>query len=259
MGEVDFSFKASVPVFDANIAMGRRHDRRVTVDNAEDTLKAMRRAGVDRAVAYAPHAVGYDPQDGNGLLMELIEGHEGFFPQFVCNPTWDDLDAFAGQVKELGVRSIRMVPALHNYPFRDWLVKPWLDWAARERVPIWMPVVYDFIGTDYTVDPEALHDTLADHPDVNVVLSEVYYFEQAWAVPLLRSLPNLHIEISRTINTDDVSRLVNIIGDKRVLFGSRFPDAAILPQLYWVERCGFSQDTLKAICAGNLERLLGLE
>ena len=43
MGEVDFHFKPSVSVFDANMALGRRQDRRVNVGSVEETLEAIRR------------------------------------------------------------------------------------------------------------------------------------------------------------------------------------------------------------------------
>ena len=258
MSEIDFHFQPTVPVFDASIALGRRHDRRVAVDTLEGTLKAMKAAGVGRAVAYAPHAVERDPTEGNAMLIEAIDGSSELLPQFTFNPTWDDLDSFAKQVADLNVRSVRMTPGLHNYPFRDWVVGPWLEWLSAEDIPVWMPECRDDYGTITNIDPEALHDTLEAHPDVKVVLSEVQYGHQSWAVPMLRSLPNLHVEISRMINTDEVSRVVGLIGEERVLFGSRFPDAAISPQLYWLHRCGFSESTLKAICSENLERLLGL-
>ena len=64
MGQVDFEFRPDVPVFDADVALGRRHDRRVAVDSVEGTLEAMDRAGVDRAHVYAPHAAGYDSTHG---------------------------------------------------------------------------------------------------------------------------------------------------------------------------------------------------
>lgn len=74
MSEVDLHFKPSVPVFDANIAVGRRHDRRVSIGSTEGTLKAMDSAGIDRALVYTPHAIGYDSQEGNAYLMELVKG-----------------------------------------------------------------------------------------------------------------------------------------------------------------------------------------
>ena len=54
MGQVNLKFKPSVPVFDANVALGRRHDRRVVVDTTAGTLEAMKKSGVERALASGP-------------------------------------------------------------------------------------------------------------------------------------------------------------------------------------------------------------
>ena len=51
---------------------------------------------------------------------------------------------------------------------------------------------------------------------------------------------------------------IESIGAERILFGSRFPDAAMSPQLYNLHRCGLSEAALKAICSENLERILGM-
>ena len=250
MGQVDLDFKPTVPVFDANVALGRRHDRRVPSDTLEGTLEAMDRAGVGRAVVYSPHAANFDSQDGNQLLQQTVQGEPSLVPQYVCTPAADDLDEFATQVKERGVRSVRMFPRLHNYPFRDWIVKPWLSWLAVEGLPLWIPIDQ--------FDPSELHDTIKEHPDVSVVLSELHYSQMTWVMPLLRSLPNVHVEISRFLITDGVARLIDAAGEERILFGSRFPDSPMAPQLYNLHRCNLSTATLAAICSGNLQRLLRL-
>ena len=249
MGNVDLDFRPSVPVFDANVALGRRHDRRVRVDTVEGTLKAMSRVGVGRALVYSPHAASFDPGDGNLVLLEMIEGEPRLVPQFVCIPS-DDLESFAAGVKERGVRSVRLLPKLHNYPFRDWVVKPWLRWLAAEDIHLWIP--------SEQIDPSELHETLTEHRDLNVVLAEVPYRHAAWALPLLRSLPNLHVEMSWFLTTDGVSKLMDAVGDRRILYGSRFPDSAMGPHLYHLHRCGLSESSLAAICSGNLERMLGM-
>ena len=251
MGQVDLNFKPSVPVFDANVALGRRHDLRVRVDTAEGTLRAMRAAGVGRALVYSQHATEFDGRDGNQLLLEMIQGEPGLIPQFVCNPGFEDMAAFADGVMEHRVRSVRMVPALDNYPFRDWVVGPWLAWLAEDRIPLWLNV--------WQVDPSELHDTASAHPDVAVVLSEVHYSQINWAVPLLRSLPNLYIEISRYVVSDGIQTLLDVVGEERILFGSRFPASPMAAQLYNLHRCGLSRATLEAICSRNLERLLEME
>lgn len=248
MGQVDLHFKPSFPAFDANISLGRRHDRRVTADTVDETLAVMRRAGVDRAVAYAAHAAAFDARDGNDYLLELVHGEPSLVPQFACSPATDDLDRFAAEISERGITSIRMLPASGSYPFRDWVVGPWLEWLAAERLPLWLPAP--------EFEPAQLHDTLKGHPQVNVVLAEVHYSHVPWVLPLLRSLPNLHVEVSRFVIPDGMSKLLAAASHQRVLFGSRFPDSAMAPQLYNLHRCGLSDSVLEAVCAGNLERLL---
>ncbi len=258
MGKVDLNFKPDVPVFDANVALGRRNDRRVPSHTVDGLQEAMDRDGVGRALVYAPHAVSYDSEQGNQMVLDMIEGHDNLTAQYACNPVFDDFDDFTAQVENSTGGSIRLVPSLHGYGFRDWAIKPWLDWAEAKSISVWLPLGYDFIGRHYETDPRQIHDTVKAHPKLNLVLSEVHYSHVAWAYPLLETLPNLHIEISRLMSTDGVPMLMDLIGEDRILYGSRFPDAAMGPQLHHVHRSGLSQTALEKICAGNAERLLGL-
>ena len=263
MGEVDLNFKPSVPVFDANVGLGRRHYKRVSEDSVDGTLEAMSRAGIERALVYSPHAAYWDPGEGNQILLDSIQDQPSLVPQLVANPL-DDLDTFATQVKEKGVRSIRMLPMLHKYPFLNWAVKPWLDWMAAENIPLWLPVDYKVhvdqnFRRDKEIDPAEVHDTLKAHPDLTAVLSEVKYDDFPWAILLLKSLPNLYLELSRFVITDGMAIAIEALGEERIIFGSSFPESAMAPQLYQLHRYGLSESSLKAICSGNLERILGME
>ena len=46
---MSLSFKSRVPVFDANVGIGNRHDRRSPFDSPDQLLEEMSRHGVDRA------------------------------------------------------------------------------------------------------------------------------------------------------------------------------------------------------------------
>ncbi|MCH7664020.1 MAG: amidohydrolase family protein [Chloroflexi bacterium] len=188
---------------------------------------------------------------GNRLLLELIEDEPRLVPQFVGNPATDDLGSFADTIMVRGVRSVRMEPEHHKYPFRDWIVGPWLEWLETEAIPLWIPADES--------DPSTLHDTVAAHPDLKVVLAEVHYSHVPWAIPLLRSLPNVSVEMSRFVIADGVARLMDTVGERRILFGSRFPDSAMGHQLYNLHRNGLDSPALAAICSGNLDRLLRIE
>ncbi len=230
----------------------------VSVDSADGARAEMERAGISRAIAYAPHAAAYDSGEGNAMLMDAVRGSHDLLPQFVCNPASDDLAKTAAHVEAEGVRSVRMLPGLHNYPFRPWVVEPWLDWLADARIPVWLPVEYDLLGAVYSLDPRDVYDTLSERQDVRAVLSEAKYHDASWALPLVRSLPNLDFELSRFVVTGGITSAIEAIGPERVLFGSRFPDSAMSPQLYSLHHCGLDDDDLRAICADNAERLLGL-
>ncbi len=251
MGEVDLHFKSSVPTFDACVALGRRFDRYVREDTVEGTLDVMDKAGVDKALVYSPHSIDFDAEQGNELLMEQIRGQSRLVPQFAVNPSYDDMEAFGATLHELGVRSVRMAPDKHRFPFRDWVVGPWLEWLASENLPLWLD------ATQF--DPVDLHDTMKNFPDTKIVLSEVHYTNIGWVIPILKGLPNLSIEISRFLIPDGVNTLIDAIGADRVLFGSRFPDSPMAPMLYSLHRSGLSDEELRAICAGNLERLLSVD
>ena len=258
MGEVDLHFKPRVPVFDACVSLGRKHDRRVKVWTVGDTIGEMDRTGVDRALVYAPHAAAYDSLEGNQILLDDIKVEARLVPQFCCNPTFDNLDSFAAGARDAAVKTIRLFPKLHNYPFREWVVGPWLDWAEEDGIAVWIPVAYE---TNWhpavDVDPHELYESIKGRPKVNFVLAEVKYADYPWAMPLLRALPNLSVEISRFVIVDAVGRLMRTVGDRRILFGSRFPESEMGPQLYNLHHNDLSDDSLKLICAGNLERLTG--
>ncbi len=261
MGNVDFDFKPSVPVLDSNMSLGRRHDKPVNVDSVEGVRSEMERAGIGRGLVYAPHAAIFDSGEGNRTLIETVRSSDELLPQFVCNPSFDDLSEFAAHVDSEGVRSIRIFPGLHNYPFRPWVIGPWLDWLAETGIPVWLPVEFELIGpipSTNPVDPRDIYDTLSQRPEIKAVLSEAKYNDSSWALPLVRSLPNLNFEISRFVPGGGITSVIEAIGPERMLFGSRFPDFALSPHLFSLHRSGLSEDALKAICAGNAERLLGI-
>ena len=70
--------------------------------------------------------------------------------------------------------------------------------------------------------------------------------------PLLRRLPNAHIELSRYEKLGGVEELRDEFGAERLLYGSYYPRYAMGPILYYLHTADFSSDELAAVCAGNL-------
>jgi hypothetical protein len=248
MGDVDFDFKSSFPAFDANVSIGRSMVRRVTMDSVGELIRAMDSCGVGKALVHSPHAIECDTFDGNNDIVNVTKENNRLVPQFVANPGIDHLESFKSSTLSSGVKSVRFDPGANNYPFVEWMVGSWLDWLSSACIPAWIPV------TD--VDPSEMHDTISGHSDLSIVLCEVHYKHIPWLMPLLKSLPNVYVEISRFVITDGVKRLINAVGAGRVLFGSRFPESSMGHQLYNLHRNGLSDSDLEAICKCNLESLL---
>lgn len=248
MGEIDLNFRPSVPVFDANIALGRHPKRVLTSDSLIQAEIEMDRAGVNHALAYSMHAAVFDTEDGNAYLMDILSGNSNIEPQFVCNPATDNLNRFADEIEKSRVRSLRILPNTQGYPFTDWIVGEWMEWLSSTSTPLWIPSTEVPVGQ--------LYDTLKKFPDVDVVLSEVHYISVPWVLPMLRNLHQINIEISRFIIPDGISTLIDNAGSKRILFGSRFPDSPMGPQLYNLEKSILNKELLADICSGNLRMLL---
>ena len=249
MGEVDIAFKSSVPVFDCNVSIGRVHTRRLSVDDSEGTLKAMDDAGVEKALVHNPYGVNYDPVDGNRRLLESIKGIGRFIPQFTCNPATFDFETFAKSVSDNNIKSLRMEPISQNYPFVDWIVGDCMEWITESQLTLFVP------ATEIT--PNEFHSILKLFPKSKVVLSDVHYGHVAWALPLLKSIDNLFVEVSKFSIADSIVRLRQTVGDSRILYGSKFPYQPMGPQLYSLHRWGLNETTLANISSNNLINILG--
>ena len=98
--------------------------------------------------------------------------------------------------------------------------------------------------------------TLGQYPQLRTVLVGAHYMHAMAVKPLLRRLPNAHIELSRYEKLGGVEELRDEFGAERLLYGSYYPRYAMGPILYYLHTADFSTDELAAVCAGNLERIL---
>lgn len=242
-------FKPEVPVFDGNAVLGRRHDQRLRSEGREGMIAAMDRAGIDRALVYTPYAVTYDTQVGNRHIIELIGDEARLVAQFIVNFATDTVEPFAKTMEGIGVRSLRAFPKTHLYPLTRWVMGEWGDYMAEAGIGLWVSA--------NEVDPRDLHDVASAYRRLRVVLTDVHYTHHGVLQPLLKTLPNLHIDLSRYDVPNAVERLVARMGPDRLLYGSAFPDLDPIPYLFYLHRCGFDRNTLQAICYDNLARLLG--
>jgi hypothetical protein len=248
MGEL--SFKPRVPVFDANIGVGHRPNQVSPFDDPEALLAEMARHGVERAVIHHRQAVFRSPVEGNEELIEWAAGYELFSLQWVLGATGDSLRQLQEQHAAGRVQSVRLHATIHGkLPFADWLYGPALEWLVSARLPLWISLA--------DTEPAEVMATLRLIPELVTVLLGAHYVHAALVRPLLRQLPGACLELSRYEVLGEVEALLEEFGADRFVYGSFYPRYAMGPMLYYLHHLRCSETELAALCAGNLERLLG--
>lgn len=243
--------KDAFPIFDCNASLGRRPNQRVSLDRTEDLLRVMDEAGISHALVYSPHGIHFGTDDANRLLLKMIGEQDRLKPQFVVNFSTDDFHEMEKLVERASVRTFRIFPNSHRYPFVEWVAGPWLKWMEERGMALWVPM-----GLRQEVDVRDLYETSKRHPRVPVVLAGSHYTNYGMVWPLLRALDHIYFDLSRFDLAEGVTRLIDHIGVARLLFGSDFPEVDPKPYLYYLKNCGLTPLEMRTICNDNLSRLL---
>ncbi|MFT5193377.1 MAG: putative TIM-barrel fold metal-dependent hydrolase [Cellvibrionaceae bacterium] len=249
------NFKAKVPVFDANVRVGDRRDEVAPSRNRADLLAEMDRHGVDKALIYHAQGELLSPVDGNRFLEEwLSEGSlsnkdDRLEAQWMMMPTAESLN----QIKALHTAGRARAVRLHNsrsagLPFRSWAYDEMLSWLSDAGIPLWIPLPES--------DADELMDTLQRYPKLVTVLVGAHYSHYMWVRPMLQALPNSYLELSRFEPMNQFEALSQDVGADRLLYGSWYSNYAMGPILFYTHHCGWNDEQLALVCAGNLERIL---
>ncbi len=242
------NFQSWVPVFDANVGVGHRHDRPSPFSKASELVEEMQRHGVERALIYHVQGEAISAIWANEALLGWAG--DAFRLQWVAG-TGDDILRQLGEFHSTDrVESVRLhSPEKDRVPFVDWLYGPLLEWLSAEKIPLWVSLADS--------SPGEIMNTLRLFPDLTVVLVGAHYSHSTMVGPMLRKLPKAYLELSRFENLAGIETLIDEFGAKRLLYGSYFPRYAMGPMLFYLHHSDVDESDLAAICAGNLERILG--
>lgn len=243
------NFSPRVPVFDANIGVGHRHDQPAPFEDAAGLLGTMHRHGVDRAVVYHVHGESISAIRGNEILLQWTAAEGSFSLQWMAGPGPDSLRQLRELRSEGRVQSVRLSATdPDRNPLVPWLYGDLLEWLSAERIPLWISLA--------ETPARDILDTLSRYPDLVTVLLGAHYTHALFVWPLLLNLPRAHLELSRFEPMGAVERLVQEFGCERLVYGSFFPRYAMGPMLYYLHHIGLADEELAAVCAGNLVRIL---
>jgi hypothetical protein len=244
------NFQPRVPVFDANIGVGHRHNRPAPFEDAAGLRKEMQRLGVERALIYQVQGESISPLDGNVELQNWADAEGPFSLQYVAGPGTRSLHQLQDLYAAGKLHSVRLNNAdSPRNPFVEWIYGDLLEWMNAEHIPLWVSLA--------DTDTREVITTLKPFPDLVSVLVGAHYTHALFVRALLQNLPNAHLELSRYEVLGEVEALTEEFGHQRLVYGSFYPRYAMGPMLFYLHNIPFSDAELTAICAGNLERILG--
>lgn len=243
------TFKARVPVFDANVRVGDRHDEPPACSDRHTLLAELDRHGVERALIYHAQTDDISPIDGNQALEPWVGTDGRLVPQWSVMPTAASLAQIQALHAAGRVTSVRLHDTWSaGLPLRPWAYNSLLSWLSKERIPVWIPLP--------TVTSDDLITTLQAYPDLVTVCVGAHYVHYLLVRPLLQTIPNTYLELSRYEPIGEIEALCAEFGAHRLLYGSWFARYAMGPMLFYLHHTGLSEAELAMICAGNVERIL---
>ena len=245
---MSLSFKAEVPVFDANVGVGHLVDNPCPFEEPDQLLEEMHRHGVERALLYHRLGEKISAFEGNELLMKWTDGVGPFKHQWVASPdkhTFKQLHELQDDGK---ITSLRLHAIQPYVPFLDWIYGDLLEWIQAEQIPLW-------ISLPDTPTTE-LVPILKAFPKMKVVFVGAHYVDAMLVRPLLKNMAGSYLELSRYEVLGELESLKAEFGADRFVYGSYYPRLAMGPMLFYVHRIGLSETELAAVCGGTLEKIL---
>jgi uncharacterized protein len=253
-------------LIDVNAYLGHFAYRRLRHNTGAGLVQLMDRSGIKRAVVSSAASITYrNPQSGNEELATEVEPYRSrFIPFAVLSP------AYAGWQhdlkvchEELGMKGLRLYPQWHGYQLSDPRCRELIDAAAERRMVISIPVrVEDRRQQGWLIDiPDLNLDEIAASiracPKARFIVTNGSGFPSS-ALGRSNDLPNFTVDISRLSVefANETARMLRILGEDRVLFGTGIPFHYPGPALTKLDILNVSEAVKEKIRSQNAVRWL---
>jgi predicted TIM-barrel fold metal-dependent hydrolase len=233
-----------VTVIDANAYLGHWPFRKLSCNSVTGLIALMDRNGIERAVVSPLESVFYEysymSQVNSDLAQEVGKFPYRFLPFYTVNPGfpgWEDDLKFC--VTDLMAKGIRLYPNYHGYKANSSETKRLFTMCAQLNLPVYISLRFEDERVHHPlakVPPVSVQDVgeaLIGFPGLKVILGGIRLTE---IEDLQRNHPdmtNYVVEMSY-IQTPFrcFERLVDLMGEDRVLFGTGmpywYPESALL-------------------------------
>lgn len=260
-----------IEVIDAHSHMGERRKLavhqipRIMKFMAEDMIRSMDSAGVDRVVTFAI-GVGEpsDYRETNRYIASAMQKHPNRIIGFMrLNPALgvkDTLEVFEESIK-LGLKGIKIHPLIEKVPANDReKVYPLMEAAQHHGL-----VVLFHCGLGDYASPARIAEVARDFPKLPVIMGHSGVVEGIReAVEAAKKYENLYMDSSAVGWLPFFCESIAWAGADRVMYGSDHPFNPMDWEIQKIAKHAqghlqLKVEDLRKIMAGNIKRLLGLD
>lgn len=241
--------------FDCNCRIGINNEH---MPDAAELLSEMDHYGIDRALVFH-NAVHLGAEVTNRDLAGMLEADtEKRLTGVWCilPDSCDELgniDDFFNDMTKNRIKALTLDPFNHRYLPRRIVIGKIMDAAKERKIPIMLNA---FATPGHWND---MYDFMAEFPDNIFIYTEnsgIWGLDRIFR-PLLETYENFYFDTARYWVPEGIYDLVKKYGSDRILYGSGFPYFNHGSSMLQLKNSKLSDEDLRKICSGNLERILG--
>jgi predicted TIM-barrel fold metal-dependent hydrolase len=246
-------------IIDANTGLGRFADGlNSDLAQTEKTLRHLRAAGINIAIAYSVLSRQTDAKEGNAIILEEAKKHPELIASCVITPYEMPIDSVLDSMNRNQIKIARLFPNTGHFSVSPSIIGSIVEKLQNENKVLFI----DFESLAWSgsaINYDAVYQLCRAYPKIPIVLIGSTILGSRNYPQMLDECTNLYLEISQILQPEGVIRLVQNGYGRRLIFGSGFPVREPGALLNMLAYSGLPPNALEDICSGNLLRLLNIE
>lgn len=244
---------------DVNCLFGSWPFRKLYRNRLEDLLKIHAETGIARCCVSSMNSIFYnDPFEAELDLHEALKG-TSCMHILTVNPKLPSFeDDIAAGAERFGIRGVRIYPGYHGYALDDPCLERLLGVLRRFRLPLFLTMRLEDERLDYLLHPrrigvpDELLRFVSSVTDLPVLILNLRWGEIQFCADALKTQENLFVDTSGVKDpVESMERIVGLIGDRKILYGSQYPLNALKSTLYEVTMADLPQESRDRILSEN--------
>lgn len=238
---------APVRIIDAHAHVGRFGSWANVSASADEVLRKMDEAGVEKALLFAP--------DNEQVRRAVARNPKRFVGYVWPNPhDAGALPLVKEAVSKWGFRGIKLHPLVNAFLPTDEEVLPIVEFARKQRIPVAIHSGHPPFSL-----PWSIGELAEMYPDVRIVMLHMGHAHGVYikaAIDTARRFENIILETSGVSMHSKIREAVERVGEGRVVFGSDYPFHDYSVELQKVRVAGLTEGQKDLVLYGNAKKLL---